>query len=57
MAQALYEQSTSGTMNYLDEAWHDDLVSVRKLQEAIAKARGVPPQGFGERLLARRHPQ
>ena len=42
VAQALYEQSTSGIKHYLDEAWHDDLVSVRKLQEALAKARGVP---------------
>lgn len=39
-AANLYEQMLSGRWSQIDEAWHDDLVSVRRLQEALEQATG-----------------
>ena len=46
IAQAIYEQSVSGFKFDLDEAWHDSLLSVKRLQEAISETRGVPIRDF-----------
>lgn len=39
-AANLYEQMLSGRWSQIDEAWHDDLVSVRRLQEALEQTTG-----------------
>ena len=39
-AADLYEEMLSGRWSQIDEAWHDDLVSVRRLQEALEQATG-----------------
>ena len=46
IAQAIYEQSVSCFKFDLDEAWHDSLLSVKRLQEAISETRGVPIRDF-----------
>ena len=46
IAQAIYEQSVNGFKFDLDEAWHDSLLSVKRLQEAISETRGVPIRDF-----------
>lgn len=46
LAQAIYEQSVNGFKFDLDEAWHDSLLSVKRLQEAISETRGVPIRDF-----------
>ncbi len=39
-AADLYEEMLRGRWSQIDEAWHDDLVSVRRLQEALEQATG-----------------
>lgn len=46
ITQAIYEQSVKGFKFDLDEAWHDSLLSVKRLQEAISETRGVPIRDF-----------
>ena len=46
LAQAIYEQSVNGFKFDLDESWHDSLLSVKRLQEAISETRGVPIRDF-----------
>ena len=40
VAQDIYEQAVRGRKFEWDEAWHDSLVSVKALQDALAKERG-----------------
>ena len=41
VAQRIYEEAVRGIAFEFDEAWHDSLVSVKELQDALAKERGV----------------
>ena len=41
VAQRIYEEAVRGRAFEWDEAWHDSLASVKALQDALAKERGV----------------
>ena len=45
-AQQIYEESLKGYRSEWDEAWHDSLVSVKRLQEALAEVRGTELKDF-----------
>ena len=45
-AQQIYEESLKGYRSEWDEAWHDSLVSVKRLQEALAEVRGTDLKDF-----------
>ena len=45
-AQQIYEESLKGYRSEWDEAWHDSLVSVKRLQEALSQVRGTDLKDF-----------